>query len=480
MLFSSLQFILAFFFLFLLLYYLVPHKWKKQVLLLGSILFYCAGSIYSFGIYSASIIINFGFNKMLVRNREIDPQLPQNVLDNLLSKRKRRRASLMVLIVLWNVCLLGLFKYWSFFAHTVNTVAGIDYLPILDLKLPLGISFYTFQVLSYQIDCYRETVEKPASLLDFAVYMTMFPQLISGPIVRYTTIAERLESPGVNLNGLESGMKNFVLGLGLKVLLANQIGTLWNSIQISGAESISTPIAWLGAVAYSMQLYFDFWGYSVMAIGLGQMIGYKMPQNFKNPYIATSVSDFWRRWHITLGSWFREYVYFPLGGSRCSKRKMIRNLFLVWILTGLWHGAGWNFLIWGITLFTLIAMEKLFLGKVFQRLPILGHLYVMILMPVTWVVFAIQELPVLLQYLGRMAGYGSCNVAAANHQLLRYLGQYWWLLVLGVFFMTPIPINFFKEKNRKWYMMFVMFAIFWFSVYEIYVGKNNPFLYFGF
>ena len=480
MLFSSLQFILAFLPVFLLLYYIVPDKWKKQILLLGSILFYCAGSVYSFGIYAISIIINFGFNKLLVSEKKIDPELPQGVVEKLISKRRKKKAVLLVVIILWNVCLLGLFKYWGFLAHTVNTIAGMESIPELNLQLPLGISFYTFQVLSYQIDCFRDAVDKPASFLDFAVYMTMFPQLISGPIVRYETITERLANPKVSLNGLESGMKTFALGLGLKVLLANQIGTLWNSIQVSGAESISTPIAWLGALAYSMQLYFDFWGYSVMAIGLGQMIGYKMPQNFKNPYIATSVSDFWRRWHITLGSWFREYVYFPLGGSRCTKWKMLRNLFLVWILTGLWHGAGWNFIIWGVTLFVLIAMEKLFLGKVLQRIPVLGHLYVIVLMPVTWVVFAIQELPVLLQYLGRMVGYGVSDSAAANQQLIRYLGQYWWLLLIGGFFMTPIPINLFKDKNRKWYMLLILFAIFWFSVYEIYIGKNNPFLYFGF
>lgn len=470
MLFSSLQFILFFLPIFLTIYYIVPNAWKKYVLLGGSIVFYCIGSYYSFFVYAISLFVNFGFNKLMLRRREL---LPEKVA-------YRKKRFWLLIGCLWNVGVLVLFKYWDFIADTVNQAGGAKYLPTLGVAMPLGISFYTFQVLSYQIDCFRGVEATPASLLDFSVYMTMFPQLISGPIVRYGIYRERAKKPYISYENLENGARTFVFGLGLKVLLANQISTLWNSIQVSGVDSISTPIAWLGALAYSMQLYFDFWGYSVMAIGLGQMIGYKIPQNFKNPYIATSVSEFWRRWHITLGSWFREYVYFPFGGSRCSKAKMIRNLFLVWILTGLWHGASWNFVIWGLILFVFIALEKLFLGIVFEKVPFLGHVYLLLVIPVTWVIFAINELEKLFEYLCRMFGLVWVSNEATTKQFIRYGETYWWLLLIGLLFMTPIPMNFFKEKSKTWYMNVLLFAIFWISVYELYIGKNNPFLYFGF
>lgn len=470
MLFSSLQFMLFFLPAFLLLYYIVPASWKKAVLLAASIIFYCFGSYYSFFIYGISLIINFGFNKLMHAVQKNAPEVA----------KKRRKSFWLFLSILWNIGILFVFKYRDFIAVTVRQITGVDCIPLLRMQLPLGISFYTFQVLSYQIDCYREAIEEPASFLDFAVYMTMFPQLISGPIVRYSMYAERAKRPYVTYENLENGARTFALGLGLKVLLANQISTLWNSIQVSGAESISTPIAWLGAIAYSMQIYFDFWGYSVMAIGLGQMVGYKIPQNFKNPYIATSVSEFWRRWHITLGSWFREYVYFPLGGSRCSKIKMIRNLFLVWILTGLWHGASWNFVIWGCSLFFFMALEKLFLGKLVDKVPVVGHLYLLLVIPITWVIFAITKLDDLLQYLYRMFGLVWVSNESTAKQFIRYTSSYWWLLLIGLLFMTPIPINFYKEKSKKWYMNVCLFVIFWISAYELYIGKNNPFLYFGF
>lgn len=470
MLFSSLQFVLFFLPIFLAIYYVVPNSWKKYVLLIGSVSFYCIGSYYSFFFFIISMIVNFGFNKLMLRDGEKTLQSPV----------PKMKIFWLVIICLWNIGILVLFKYWDFIAVTIKQISGRDYLPTINAVLPLGISFYTFQVLAFQVDCFRGTVKTPVSILDFLVYMTMFPQLISGPIVKYSIYNESAKKPYVNYENLENGAKTFVFGLGLKVLLANQIGTLWNSIQVSGVDSISTPIAWLGALAYSMQLYFDFWGYSVMAIGLGQMIGYKIPQNFKNPYIATSVSEFWRRWHITLGSWFREYIYFPLGGSRCSKAKMIRNLFFVWIFTGLWHGASWNFWIWGIALFVLMTLEKLFVGKILEKYSLLGHIYILFIIPITWVIFAINELNVLFQYLCRMFGIVWVANEATTKQLIRYGESYWWLLLIGLLFMTPIPMNFFKEKNKSWYMNVLLFMIFWISMYEIYMGKNNPFLYFGF
>ena len=264
-------------------------------------------------------------------------------------QKKRRLAA----GVIFNLSILAVFKY----TH----------------RLPLGISFYTFQAVGWLIDVYREGRMQDANFVKFGTFMTLFPHVISGPILRWKDTSRDLSRQNRGLDALENGLRELTIGLGMKVLLANQMADLWEKIRAVGYESISTPLAWLGIVAFSFEIYFDFYGYSLMAIGLGEMFGFHLPKNFQYPYMATSMTDFWRRWHMTLGSWFRDYVYIPLGGSRCSKGKIIRNLLVVWLLTGLWHGAGWNFLLWGFLLFVLVAVEKLCLLKVFRHVPILGH-----------------------------------------------------------------------------------------------------------
>lgn len=382
--------------------------------------------------------------------------------------------------VVLDLGVLFLFKYWDFAAGSVNALAGHGLLPLLSLTLPLGISFYTFQMISYQIDIYCGTVEERADLLSFATYVCMFPQLIAGPIVRYTEVEQRLKSRRVRIRDLENGLKLFALGLGLKVLLANQIGTLWNLIMTAGAGRLHTMVAWLGAFAYSFQIYFDFWGYSVMAMGLGKMLGFTIPRNFNDPYVSRSLSEFWRRWHMTLGRWFREYVYFPLGGSRKGSVRTIFNLFVVWALTGLWHGADWNFVLWGIVFFLFLSLEKKTYGKWLERSRVFGHVYTLLLIPVTWVIFGISDIGQLVGYLENMVGIHREAILVGKTQLIRYLKEYAPLLIACVIFITPLPGKFYWKWKDRWFTVLILLAVFWWSVYEIMAGSNNPFLYFRF
>lgn len=375
---------------------------------------------------------------------------------------------------------LFVFKYWDFAAGSINAAVGKGILPLFSLALPLGISFYTFQMISYQIDCCRGTIEKRAGFLSFATYVCMFPQLIAGPIVRYGEVADRLASRRVRIRDLENGLKLFTLGLGLKVLLANQIGTLWNLIMTAGAGRLHPLVAWLGAFAYSFQIYFDFWGYSVMAMGLGKMLGFSIPRNFDHPYISRSLSEFWRRWHMTLGSWFKEYVYIPLGGSRKGAGRTVCNLFVVWALTGLWHGAAWNFVLWGIVFFLMLSLEKRTFGKRLEQSIVLGHIYTVLLIPVTWVIFAITDMGQLAGYLGNLVGYHSEGILVGVTQLLRYLKEYGVLLIACVIFATPLPAKLYWKWKDRWFAVLILLGVFWWSVREIVMGSNNPFLYFRF
>lgn len=459
MLFSSNVFIFRFLLIFMIVYMMVKPKDRNVVLLFGSLVFYGIGEPYFVRILVASIMINYILSLKILE--------------------KKSKVFLTVATIL-NFGVLGLFKYWDFGVENINAIAGVELLPFLSLALPLGISFYTFQIVSFQIDCYRGNIKKDVSLLDFATYICMFPQLVAGPIVKYEEVGEELENRTISLENLDNGFKWFSVGLALKVLLANPIGTLWNTIQTAGSVGLSAQVAWLGAFAYSFQIYFDFWGYSLMALGLGEMLGFHIPINFNNPYISKSMSEFWRRWHITLGRWFKEYVYIPLGGSRKGKVRTVVNVFIVWALTGLWHGAGWNFVIWGVIFFVLISLEKTFFGKVLEKYSILGHLYVIVGIPITWVVFGITNLKQLLQYLGCMFGVHVGNVLVGQEQFMRYIKSYWFLFIICILFSTPIPVRIYQKFARKYFMIVILMAVFCFSVYEMMKGSSNPFLYFRF
>ncbi len=473
MLFSSVGFLFRFLPVFMLIYLLVPAKYRNFVLLVGSLIFYGVGEPYFVLLLIFSMLINYGLSRYMFW----EPRSPQQ---NRAEKRARRKKVALVSSLVIDFGLLFVFKYWDFAAENINSLAGHKLLPVLLLTLPLGISFYTFQMVSYQVDCYRGTQKEPADLISFASYVSMFPQLIAGPIVRYDEVADRMRSRKIRIRNIENGLKLFTVGLGLKVLLANQIGTLWNTIMTAGAGNLHASVAWLGAIAYSFQIYFDFWGYSVMAMGLGKMLGFRIPRNFDNPYTSRSISEFWRRWHITLGRWFREYVYFPLGGSRKGRLRTIGNLFVVWTFTGLWHGADWNFLLWGLTFFLLLTIEKNTYGRKLESTRVIGHLYTLLLIPITWVIFAITDIRQLVLYLGNMFGVHTSTVMVGGQQLMRYLQEYWVLLIACILFATPFPGKLYHKYRDRWFAVILCLVIFWFSVHEIMVGANNPFLYFRF
>ena len=472
MLFSSVGFLFRFLPIFMIIYLVFP-KCRNIVLLTGSLIFYGVGEPYFVLLLLLSVIMNYGFSCYMFW----EPRSPQS---NRKKKAAKRRKRALILAVALDLSVLFVFKYWDFAAGSVNSLVGKGFLPLLSLALPLGISFYTFQMISYQIDCYRGTIEKRAGWISFATYVCMFPQLIAGPIVRYSEVADRMASRRVRIRDLENGLKLFTLGLGLKVLLANQIGTLWNLIMTAGAGRLHALVAWLGAFAYSFQIYCDFWGYSVMAMGLGKMLGFSIPRNFNHPYTSRSLSEFWRRWHMTLGSWFKEYVYIPLGGSRKGSGRTVCNLFVVWALTGLWHGAAWNFVLWGIVFFVLISLEKRTFGKRLEQSLVLGHIYTVLLIPVTWVIFAITDMGQLGGYLGNLVGYHKEDILVGVTQLIRYLKEYGVLLIACVIFATPLPAKAYWKWKDRWFMVLFLLGVFWWSVREIVLGSNNPFLYFRF
>lgn len=351
--------------------------------------------------------------------------------------------------------------------------------------LPLGISFYTFQVLSYLIDVYREEQKKELSFMRFAIYISMFPQLVSGPIVAYGEVRRELQDREFSAETLQEGLKIFTVGLAAKVLLADRIGILWHDVQVTGFESISTPLAWLGAVAFSLKIYFDFYGYSLMAVGLGRMFGFNLPQNFREPYMAVTVRDFYRRWHVTLGRWFCKYIYIPLGGNRRGELRTVLNLLAVWILTGIWHGSTANFLIWGIMLWLLIVLERqseaLGISKVFDRgiLKAIPHLYLWAVIPVTWMCFAITDVSQLQVYLGRMFGFvQGIRVSAGDWK--RALETYWYLFGAGFLAATPMVKKLFRRWKDNPAGIIILAALFWLCVWRLQVEGQNPFMYSNF
>ena len=468
------EFLFRFLPLFLLIYFVTKPKYRNVVLLLGSLVFYAYGEpIYVF-LMMFSIIFNYSVARRIKRFYDIE-------VYSEIDCSFERNCWLAVAMV-FDFGMLFIFKYINFFIEIINTAAGTKIFDSVAITLPLGISFYTFQITSYIFDVYRLKYQADKSIIKFGTYVSMFPQLIAGPIVNYDEVKPELDHREVKADDIERGATLFVLGLAYKVLLANKIASLWNDVQTVGPYGINTVTAWLGSWGFSMQLFFDFFGYSLMAIGLGRILGFKFPTNFKNPYCATSSTDFWRRWHITLSRWFREYVYIPLGGNRKGQKRMILNTFIVWLLTGLWHGADWNFIIWGMFFFVLLTVEKLFLLDKLERHAILSHIYMLIVIPVSWTIFNISDLPTLGNYIKRLFFLpvkGSVKIDTFP-KFLELFGTYWWLLAICAICCTPIPIRLLKRFYKTWVCKILMLALFWLSVYQIASGANNPFLYFRF
>ncbi|MBD5452431.1 MAG: MBOAT family protein, partial [Lachnospiraceae bacterium] len=389
----------------------------------------------------------------------------------------------------YNFGLLLFFKYTNFFIENINLLlkaCSVNWqFFTINISLPLGISFYTFQIVSYIVDVYLDKVKADKSFSNLGAYICMFPQLIAGPIVVYSSISDALKKRTISMKNIDLGLKTFIIGLGYKVIIANRIGTLWNEVCTIGFESISTPLAWLGAAAYSMQLYFDFCGYSVMAIGLGEMLGFQMPENFNYPYMSRSVTEFWRKWHITLGAWFREYVYIPLGGNRKGPLRRTFNLFIVWLLVGFWHGASWNFIVWGLLIFVLLVIEKGFLLRFLNHKNIfswlISHLYILIYIPVSWTIFAITDFSELAVYLGKLFPFfGATSSAVSLNDFWQLLHTYAPLLIASVIFAVSYPKMLWDKIRDKALGILILLVVFWYSVYLLAIGVNNPFLYFRF
>lgn len=464
MVFSSLEFILIFMPIFFGCYYLVPASAKNIILLLGSLAFYLIGTINNpehFMLLIVSIIVDY-------------------MLGIYMERRPMHKGKLLVLGICYHIISLGTFKYLGFIAGEIgHFVPGLTWAQ--NIVLPIGISFYTFQGLSYVADVYRGKVNAEKSLLKFAAYISMFEQLIAGPIVTYDRVKNELNCREVFLAEVLKGLATFVFGLGLKVLLANPIGKLWMQVCAIGFESISTPLAWMGVFAFSLQLYFDFFGYSLMAIGLGQMMGFKLPKNFDHPYISCTMTEFWRRWHITLGEWFKEYVYIPLGGNRDGALSTVNNLLFVWLLTGIWHGAGYNFILWGILLFGIIILEKFVIGDFLNRVPVIGHAYMIVLIPTTWAVFAVESMDKLEALFMRMFPFfGESMWSVFQFDYVKYWNIYWPFFIAGVLFSTKLPYEIYRKIKSPKIIVVASAIIFVACLYCIFKGFDDPFLYFRF
>ena len=445
--FSSLEFLFVFLPIFFVVYALVPKSWKNAVIVLGSIVFYSYGSWNTpehIAFFILSILLNFSIGKCLGHG-------------------KKRDFILLVIGIIFNIGPLVWFKIY-----------------INDVILPVGISFFTFQNLSYIFDVKKRSVEREDSLINYFAYISMFPQLIAGPIITYRQMKGQLQSRQVTGDKIKSGIRYFILGLGAKVLIANRIGSLWMQIEGIGYESISTVLAWMGIIAFALQIYFDFYGYSLMAMGLGVMMGFQFPRNFDNPYGAVTMSEFYRKWHMTLGRWFRDYVYIPFGGNRKGTFRTILNLFVVWLLTGLWHGINWNFLVWGFGLFVLIALEKVIYRKFLEKHRWLGHLYVISIIPVMWFVFAVTDWNDFIIYLSRLIPIKGDYEGAFSGDYIKYLSLYGIFLAAGILLCTGLPAKLWVRCKDKFIEKAILFLILAVSVYCIYLGLNDSFLYFRF
>ena len=458
MVFSSILFIFRFLPAALVLYFLTPKKYKNFTLLILSLIFYSWGEIKYIFIMFASIFVDYFASLGIEKYRE----------------KKKVTLVFLWISICFNLGMLFFFKYFNFFIDNVNSIFNLAFNHV-KVTLPLGISFYTFQTMSYTIDVYRGNVRAEKNIINFGAFVCLFPQLIAGPIVKYTDINKELKERTIHRNQIEEGIELFIIGLGRKVLIANNIGMLWTEVEALGFATVSTPLAWLGIIAFGFQIYFDFSGYSLMAIGLGKMLGFNFPRNFNYPYISRSMSEFWRRWHITLGSWFREYVYIPMGGNRASKGRVIFNLFMVWFLTGFWHGASYNFIMWGLLFFILISIEKLGFIKILNEHKIISRVYVIFFLIIGWALFAVTDLAMLKELMIAMFNFNG------GTDWTYYLRNYGVMLALAIVFSTPLIENLYKKLARNRIVnAIVMILIFIVSVAYLVDSTYNPFLYFRF
>ena len=457
MVFSSIAFLYYFLPWVLAVYFLMPSKYKNDVLLASSLFFYGWGEPKIVFLMVLTVLVSY-------------------IAGILVEKDSGRKKMYMALVVLFCLGSLGCFKYADFFIGSVNAVTGLQ-IPLLRVALPIGISFYTFQVLSYNIDVYCGTVPAQKNFLSLATYIAMFPQLIAGPIVRYQNVMEQLEGRVHTSEKIALGIWRFVLGLSKKVLLANAFGELCGIFKASDEKSVL--FYWMYALAFTLQIYFDFSGYSDMAIGLGKILGFEFMENFNYPLISKSITEFWRRWHISLGSWFRDYLYIPLGGSRVKPVRRYVNILIVWMLTGLWHGAAWNFVIWGLYFALFLILEKTVLLKYLERVKWIGHIYVLLVVLVSFVIFDASSMGDAVLSIVGMFGTGSIPLVSA--EALYYLRSYLVLFLMAAVGATPLPKKILKKMSFVKYMEpLVLIGLLILVTAYLVDGSFNPFLYFRF
>ena len=426
MVFSSNEFLFLYLPLSLFFYFITPLKWRNAILFAVSAAFYGWEKPIYLLIMLFVIVINYIFG---------------HLIDAARGNEKRRKRTLVWGIVI-NLAVLGFFKYTDFLLENLSRLPLLSFIEPIGVSLPIGISFYTFQSTSYIIDVYRNVSPAQKKLVNFGAYVSMFPQLIAGPIVRYSDVDEELNQRNHSLTESADGFRRFIVGLAKKVLLADTAGAMWEQIKGIPKDEASVLLLWLGMIFYTFQIYFDFSGYSDMAIGLGKVLGFHFPENFNYPYISKSVTEFWRRWHITLSTWFKEYVYIPLGGNRLGTKRLVLNLLIVWLLTGLWHGASWNFVIWGLYYFVLLVLEKLFLSRWLERLPsVISHIYALFFISVGWLIFYFKPsyggFDALASYFGAMFGFS--GLPLVNGEFGYTFVRNFLLLAILCFACTPYP-----------------------------------------
>jgi len=464
MVFSSIPFLYYFLPITLLLYFLVPAKAKNAVLFFASLVFYAWGEPGYVFLMLFSILL--GYISGLFMEKSMEKQ------SRFFTPKKILTGTLILFVGIF-----VFFKYTNFFIKNVNAFAGTD-ISLLKLALPIGISFYTFQMISYLVDVYRKEVPAQKNFISLGAYITMFPQLIAGPIVRYESVAAQLKERSYGWEKIESGITRFIVGLAKKVLIANELGALCDIFRASGEKSLL--FYWMYAFAFALHIYFDFSGYSDMAIGLGKILGFTFPENFNYPYISKSITEFWRRWHMSLGSWFRDYVYIPLGGNRVSTLKWVRNILVVWMLTGFWHGAEWNFLLWGLYFGVLLLIEKKWLNARFEKLGKgfgwLRHIYVIILLVFSFVLFNAASLPQAYEDFKCLLGLGGLPITSA--ETLYYLRSYGMTLLVAIIGATPV-VKMMAGKNNV-LKSIVLIGFLLLSTAYLVDGSFNPFLYFRF
>lgn len=458
MVFSSILFIFRFLPIAMGIYFLTPKKLKNLSLLILSLIFYSWGEPRYFLLMIASIFVDYFISINIEKN----------------NKNKKIKILLLAIFIIFNVGILFFFKYINFFIENINSIFNMS-LNNVKITLPLGISFYTFQTMSYTIDVFLGKVKAEKNIINFGAFVCLFPQLIAGPIVKYIDISKELKNRDINLDEIQEGIRLFILGLGSKVLIANNIGSLWNEVETMGFNNISTILAWMGIIAFSLQIYFDFNGYSLMAIGLGKILGFNFPNNFNYPYESRSITEFWRRWHITLGQWFKQYVYIPLGGNRLGRARTYFNLFIVWFLTGLWHGASYNFILWGLYFFILICIEKNGLLNLLNKHKLISHIYTIFFILVGWVLFAVIDLNQIINFLKKMFIFNAGNEWI--YYLRNYIITYTIAIIFSTSFLKKIYNKFVKSNIVD---TIILITIFLLSIAYLVDSSYNPFLYFRF